>query len=119
MDLFSRGAYQTTAIERLGVPQAILLDGPAGINFFFGEVTAASYPTQAVIAATWNDELAYAMGDAIGREADAYGVQGWYAPGMNLHRTAQGGRNFEYYSEDPLLSGKMGAAMTAGPRATT
>ena len=54
------------------------------------------------------------MGVAVGEEANAYGVQGWYAPGMNLHRTAQGGRNFEYYSEDPVLSGQMAAQMVAG-----
>ena len=114
INLFSRGAYQTYGVERLGVPQSILLDGPAGINFLFGNVTAASYPTQVVIASTWNDDLALRMGEAVGAEANAYGVHGWYAPGMNLHRTAQGGRNFEYFSEDPVLSGKMGAAMTAG-----
>jgi beta-glucosidase len=114
MNLFSRGAYQTYGVERLGVPESILLDGPAGINFLFGQVTAASYPTQVVIASTWNDDLARRMGETVGDEANAYGVHGWYAPGMNLHRTAQGGRNFEYFSEDPLLSGKMGAAMTAG-----
>lgn len=113
-DLFLDGAYSTTEIERLGIPQAILLDGPAGINFFFGNITAASYPTEVVIASTWNDELAYKMGDAVGKEAKAYGVEGWYAPGMNLHRTPQGGRNFEYFSEDPLLSGKMSSAMVQG-----
>ncbi len=114
VELFSRGAYKTQDIERLGVPSALLLDGPAGLNFFFGEMVAASYPTQVVIAATWNDNLALQMGEAIGDEANAYGIEGWYAPGMNLHRTAQGGRNFEYFSEDPLLSGRMGAAMTNG-----
>ncbi len=114
IEIFIRGAYQTQSVERLGVPSAILLDGPAGLNFFFGEMVAASYPTQVVVAATWNDDLAFRMGEAIGAEANAYGVQGWYAPGMNLHRTPQGGRNFEYFSEDPLLSGTIGAAMTAG-----
>lgn len=112
--LFAQGAYRTAAIDRLGVPAAVLLDGPAGINFFFGQITAASYPTLVVVASTWNLDLARAMGEAIGAEANAYGVQGWYAPGMNLHRTALGGRNFEYYSEDPLLSGKMSAGMVGG-----
>lgn len=114
IDLFARGGWKTVPIERLGIPGSVLLDGPAGINFFFGEVTAASYPTAVVIASTWNDALAFDLGEVIGEEANAYGVQGWYAPAMNLHRTAQGGRNFEYYSEDPLLSGKMGAAIVAG-----
>lgn len=112
--VFSTGAYQTIGVERLGVPAAILLDGPAGLNFFFGDVTAASFPTEVVIASSWNDELAYKLGEAVGKEANAYGVQGWYAPGMNLHRTALGGRNFEYFSEDPLLSGKMAAGMVSG-----
>lgn len=114
IELFSRAGWHTVAIDRLGVPSSVLLDGPAGINFFFGNVTAASYPTAVVVASTWNDQLAYDLGEAVGEEAHAYGVQGWYAPGINLHRTAQGGRNFEYYSEDPLLSGKMGAAIVAG-----
>lgn len=112
--LFSQGAYQTAAVERLGVPSAVLLDGPAGLNFLFGELTAASFPTEVVVASTWNTALAESMGEAIGAEANAYGVQGWYAPGMNLHRSALGGRNFEYFSEDPLVSGKMSAAMVEG-----
>ncbi|MDE0546235.1 glycoside hydrolase family 3 N-terminal domain-containing protein [Microbacterium sp. C7(2022)] len=114
ISLFANGAYLTEEIERLGIPSAILLDGPAGLNYLFGEMTAGSFATEAVVAATWNDELAYALGEAVGAEANAYGVQGWYAPGMNLDRTAMGGRNFEYFSEDPLLSGKMSAAMVSG-----
>ena len=113
-EIFATGGYMTAGVERLGIPEAVLLDGPAGISFFFGDITAAAFPTEVVIASTWNDDLAYAMGEAVGTEANAYGVQGWYAPGMNLHRTALGGRNFEYFSEDPLVSGKMGAAMVAG-----
>ncbi|AMB59853.1 glycoside hydrolase family 3 protein [Microterricola viridarii] len=116
--VFANGGYQTAEIERLGVPSGVLLDGPAGLNFFFGDITAASFPTEVVIASTWNTDLARAMGEAIGAEANAYGVQGWYAPGMNLHRTALGGRNFEYYSEDPVVSGTMGAAMVAGAQST-
>lgn len=114
IDIFARGGYRTQAVERLGVPSAVLLDGPAGLNSLFSSVTAASYPNEAVIASTWNVDLAREMGVAVGTEANAYGVQGWYAPGMNIHRTAMGGRNFEYYSEDPLVSGRMGAAMVAG-----
>ncbi len=113
-DLVLKGAYKTIPVERLGVPQSVLLDGPAGINSFFSKITAASYPTEVVIASTWNDQLAYDMGEAVGREAVAYGVTGWYAPGQNIHRTPQGGRNFEYFSEDPLLSGKMSAGMVSG-----
>jgi len=113
-NLVTRGAYKTFAIERLGVPEMVLLDGPAGINPLFSSLTAASYPTAIVVASTWNDELAFAWGYAVGREAAAYGVHGWYAPGMNIHRSPFGGRNFEYFSEDPLLSGRMSAAATRG-----
>lgn len=114
MDYYTQGAYKTNEISRLGVPGSVLLDGPAGINFFFKSVTAASYPTEVVLASTWNTQLAYDIGEAVGEEAKAMGVHGWYAPAMNIHRTPQGGRNFEYYSEDPLLSGKMATAVTKG-----
>ena len=110
----THGAYATKEIERLGIPKTILMDGPAGFSFFFKKIEAAAYPTEVVVASTWNDDLAYEMGEAVGQEARAYGIQGWYAPGMNLHRTAQGGRNFEYFSEDPLLSGKIAASMIKG-----
>jgi beta-glucosidase len=110
----ANGAYRTMAINRLGVPKTLLMDGPAGFSYFFKPIEAASYPSEIVIAATWNNNLAYRMGEAVGKEARAYGIQGWYAPGMNIHRTAQGGRNFEYFSEDPVLSGKMAASMING-----
>lgn len=110
----SQGAWRTAEIPRLGIPSAVLLDGPAGLNSFFTKMTAAAYPTAVVLASTWNDALAYALGEAVGLEANAYGVQGWYAPGMNIQRTAMGGRNFEYYSEDPVLSGKIAAATVMG-----
>jgi len=92
----------------------VLLDGPAGIHPLFSSLEAASYPTAIVIASTWNTDLAHTWGYAIGAEAAAYGVHGWYAPGMNIHRSPFGGRNFEYFSEDPLLSGVMSAAATRG-----
>src|SRR5690625_1956929 len=114
IEYVTNGAYKTIEIERLGIPQTLLMDGPAGFSYFFREVKAAAYPTEVVVASTWNDELAYEMGAAVGKEARAYGIQGWYAPAMNIHRTAQGGRNFEYFSEDPLLSGKISAAITRG-----
>ncbi|MFV0440120.1 MAG: glycoside hydrolase family 3 protein [Lachnospirales bacterium] len=114
MEYVTYGGWRTLEVERLGVPPTVLLDGPAGINFFFKKLVAAGYPSELVVAQTWNDDLAYKMGKSIGSEANALGVHGWYAPGMNIHRTAQGGRNFEYFSEDPLLSGKMGANMIDG-----
>jgi beta-glucosidase len=92
----------------------VLLDGPAGINFFFKATRAASYPTEVIIASTWNDDLAYQWGEAVGKEARILGVNGWYAPAMNVHRSPLGGRNFEYFSEDPVLSGKMSASAVRG-----
>jgi len=113
--LVSNGAYKTVSVDRLGLPNTVLLDGPAGLNFFFKDIGgAASYPTQIVISSTWNDELAYKWGEAVGKEANVLGVQGWYAPGMNIHRNPTGGRNFEYFSEDPLLSGNMSASVVRG-----
>ncbi len=91
-----------------------MIDGPAGINSMYVPLSAAAYPTEMMVASTWNRELAYQLGSHIGAEAAAYDIQIWYAPAMNLHRTAQGGRNFEYYSEDPVLSGVMAAATIQG-----
>ncbi len=112
--LFSDGGWHSNAIDRLGIPSSRMLDGPAGINSMYVPVSAAAYPTEMMVASTWNDDLAYQLGAYIGAEAVAYDVQVWYAPAMNLHRTAQGGRNFEYYSEDPVLSGMMAASTIRG-----
>ncbi len=114
ISLINNGGWRTIAIDRLGLPDTVLLDGPAGVNFFFKATTAASYPTEVVIASTWNDDLAYAWGESIGKQARAMGVEGWYAPAMNVHRSPLGGRNFEYFSEDPLISGKMSASAVQG-----
>lgn len=114
ISLFTRGGWKTIAVERLGIPATSLLDGPAGINYFFADVTAAAYPSALTLASTWNDALIYRMGESMGTEANAYGVECIYAPAMNIHRTPYGGRNFEYYSEDPILSGKMGTAIIEG-----
>ncbi|WP_061961616.1 glycoside hydrolase family 3 protein [Demequina flava] len=114
IEIFSTGAYLTPEIERLGIPSIVMLDSPAGLNSLFSPLEAAAYPTEIVIASTWNDDLAFAVGESVGTEANAYGVQGWYAPGMNLHRSPYGGRDFEYYSEDPVISGRMAAGMVNG-----
>ena len=113
-NLFAEGGWHSIAIDRLGIPDTRMLDGPAGINSMMVPVSAAAYPTEMMVASTWNDQLAYQLGSYIGAEAVAYDVQVWYAPAMNLHRTAQGGRNFEYYSEDPVLSGMMAASTIRG-----
>lgn len=112
--LMANGGWHTEEINRLGVPSARLLDGPSGINSMFSSLDAVAYPMETVVSSSWNVELARRLGEAIGDEANACGVNGWYAPAMNIHRTSIGGRNNEYYSEDPMLSGKFGAATVEG-----
>lgn len=112
-ELVANGGYGTAGIERLGVPAKKDMDGPAAINNVWAGTSGVQFPGQVVLASTWNTDLAARMGSCIADEALAYGVVGWYGPAANLHRTAFGGRNFEYYSEDPLLSGKMAAAEIA------
>ncbi|MDF2903614.1 MAG: hypothetical protein K0S25_1252 [Bacillus sp. (in: firmicutes)] len=111
------GGYRTVELESVGKPATLDYDGPAAINnmnMAANGQSGTAFPSEIMIASTWNLELAKAMGEHIGSEAKAYGVTGWYAPAMNVHRTAFAGRNFEYYSEDGLLSGKMAAAVTKG-----
>ncbi|MFC3418310.1 glycoside hydrolase family 3 N-terminal domain-containing protein [Salinicoccus hispanicus] len=115
IDYVTEGAYHTREIDEHGIPNTVLMDGPAGFSFFgFKQVEAGAYPTEIVVASTWNKELAYEMGDMIGQEAKAYGIHGWYAPALNIHRSPLGGRNFEYMSEDPVLNGMIGAGMAKG-----
>lgn len=105
-DMLLNGAYQTMAIASIAKPSTIELDGPAGFSSFINaSINGVAYPSEVVIAQTWNVELAEAMGTMIGNEAILKDVSGWYAPAANLHRSPFGGRNFEYYSEDPFLSG--------------
>lgn len=108
-ELVTNGGYGTAGIDRLGVPAKKDMDGPAAINNIWAGTSGMQFPGEVVLASTWNTELAEVMGGCIADEALAYDVVGWYGPGANIHRSAFGGRNFEYYSEDPLLSGKMAA----------
>ncbi|MFC4401600.1 glycoside hydrolase family 3 N-terminal domain-containing protein [Gracilibacillus xinjiangensis] len=114
--IVTNGGYKTAEIASVGKPATVDYDGPAGINNFISAdpMSGIGFPAEAMLASTWNIELAIEMGEAVGKEALAYGVTGWYAPAMNIHRTAFAGRNFEYYSEDPYLSGKFAAATTEG-----
>ncbi|WP_321273855.1 glycoside hydrolase family 3 C-terminal domain-containing protein [uncultured Vibrio sp.] len=104
----------------LDVPAIKLMDGPAGIRISAtvdgdpNTYYATNFPSATVLASTWNADLVQRVGDAAGEEGKEYGVDIWLAPGMNIQRHPLAGRNFEYFSEDPLISGVMGAAIVNG-----
>lgn len=111
------GGYNTRGVERLGIPHTWDNDGPSSIKGQNGLVyddSGTAYPCQTALACTWNTELAEQFGEGVGKEAKDMGTDIWYAPGANIHRNPRGGRNFEYYSEDPLISGKMASAVIMG-----
>ena len=112
--LIALGGYQSVAVSSVGKVQAIDCDGPASINNNFTQQGSIGFPSAVMIAATWNTDLAYSFGESIGKMADNMGVSGWYAPAMNIHRSAFAGRNFEYYSEDGVLSGAIASHAIMG-----
>ena len=111
-----KAAFSTGALTDLGKPATSDSDGPQGFGKtgVDGGVASFAYVTETVVGSTWNIDLAYAYGESIAQEALVLGINGWYGPGLNLHRSAFCGRNFEYYSEDPLLTGMLGAACISG-----
>ena len=113
-DIIVYGGWQTLDVPRLGVPEGRHLDGPAGFMAKNDRNIATAYPSETLLACSWNTELARTMGESVGDEARVYGIHFWYGPAMNIHRTPIGGRCFEYYSEDPTLAGKMAAATVKG-----
>ncbi|NLL77050.1 MAG: beta-glucosidase [Clostridiales bacterium] len=112
--MIALGGYQTMAASSVGKLSTIDCDGPASINNNFTGTGSVGFPSAVMIANTWNTDLALSFGESIGKMADEMDVSGWYAPAMNTHRSAFAGRNFEYYSEDGVLAGKMAANAIIG-----
>lgn len=104
-ELVNLAGFQTVAVKSVGKTATLDSDGTAGLNDWYIQVYGTAYPVEVLIAQTWNKELAYDVGDALAAEYADCGIYGWYGPAMNIHRSAFGGRNFEYYSEDSVLSG--------------
>lgn len=123
-NLVNNGAFTTQAIIKIGKSATIDADGPSGFTIFLNDPSVygtCSYASEVIMASTYNAELVYEMGRCVGEEGlwgnqagDKTTYSGWYAPGVNLHRNPFGGRNFEYFSEDGFLSGKLAAAEVRG-----
>jgi beta-glucosidase len=119
--------WRTQPVERLGIPGVMVTDGPHGLRKQAGEsdhvglndsVPATCFPPAAGLASTWNPELLGRIGEALGRECRAEQVAVLLGPGVNMKRSPLCGRNFEYFSEDPLLAGDLGAALVNGLQST-
>ena len=107
--MINLGGWQTAAVPSVGKMATSDCDGPAGLSNFITGAYGTAYPAEVLMAMTWNPELINEMGIAMGQEYAEVNNYGWYGPAMNTHRNAFAGRNFEYFSEDGVLAGKMAA----------
>lgn len=114
VNLVSNGGWTTQAVPSIGKLNYVEVDGPNGINNIMAHTTGNQFCAQSVLACSWNTDLAVRMGETFAKEAIVMDVAALYAPAMNIHRSPFSGRNYEYYSEDGLHSGKMAAAETQG-----
>jgi beta-glucosidase len=120
--LSGRDDWSTQSIERLAIPWIWLSDGPHGLRRapqtnkagYGDQLPATAFPTASALAATWDLDLIYQVGRSLGEESQAQDVNVLLGPGVNIKRSVLGGRNFEFFSEDPVLSGELGAAYING-----
>lgn len=120
--LLGKAGFQTEAFTQYGKPTTLDNDGPQAFRHqALGEENEkvdtyymTAFPCEALLSCTWNEDLLQEIGENVGAEGSVNGMSGWYAPGLNTHRTAFGGRNFEYFSEDPFLAGKLAAREVSG-----
>lgn len=119
--LVEKSGFGSPELSSIGKPRTLDFDGPSGFNENTQKIAEdksawTSYPSEEVIACSFDVALANELGQSMAFEASKSGINGWYAPGVNLHRSNYNGRNYEYYSEDPLISGKMAAATISGAK---
>lgn len=119
-DLIGLGGFQTVGLYSIGKPRCTDKDGPAGFNNNVTNVGKSSeytlFPSESLLGCCWNKETAYDIGEAQAKIGNAMGINGWYGPGVNLHRSVYNSRNYEYFSEDGVLSGKLAADMVRGAK---
>lgn len=118
--LIGMGGFQTVAVLSIGKPRSMDKDGPAGFNNNVTNPGKTSIypllPSESLLGCSWNTEINHELGLAQANVAKEYGINGWYAPGVNLHRSVYNSRNYEYFSEDAVLSGKLATEMIAGAK---
>ena len=115
MSLVENGGYYTIMVKSINKPKTLDKDGPSGItSTLIGGIGCFGFPIEMLVACSWNEEMSQRLGELVGEDGLMAQVAGWYAPGLNTHRNPFNGRNYEYYSEDPVLGSKIGTAVTKG-----